>query len=292
MPGKRSPKPPAGFPAPASDRLREFLGFRFVYAVVSPRAHGLVIAINVNPDKRCNFDCAYCDVARSLPPIDPNINLDLMTDELLQMLTLAHTGELGNFFCYRNTVPELLEFKHVALSGFGEPTLSPAFLEVVRTVVHVRALDLIPSFKIVLVTNASRLEAPEVREALRLFTPTDEIWAKLDAGTQAYMDLVNRPDRSLEKIMRNILSVARDRPVIIQSLFPLLNNREPSLDEIDRYAERLGDLRKAGAQIPLVQIYSVTRPAVNPNCGHLSLKTLNYIAQRVRDISGLKAEVF
>lgn len=292
MAGKRTSKAPAGFTGPASDRLREFIGFRYVYAVVSPRAHGLVIAVNVNPDKRCNFNCAYCDVDRSLSPTGDLINLEVMTDELLQMLSLVHAGELGNFYCYRNTAPELLEFKHVALSGFGEPTLSPMFLEVVRTVVHVRALSLVPAFKIVLVTNATRLESAEVREALKLFTPSDEIWAKLDAGTQAYMNIVNHPDRSLEKVLRSILMVARSRPVVIQSLFPLLDNKEPSLEEIDQYAWCLHDLRKAGAQIPLVQIYSTTRPAVNPNCRHLSLKTLAYIAQRVRDISGLNAEVF
>jgi hypothetical protein len=80
--------------------------------------------------------------------------------------------------------------------------------------------------------------------------------------------------------------------VIIQSLFPLLNGEEPVGDEIEQYAHRLNDLKQAGAQIQLVQIYSATRPTAHPTCGHLSLKMLARIAERVREVSGLKAEVF
>jgi hypothetical protein len=97
---------------------------------------------------------------------------------------------------------------------------------------------------------------------------------------------------SLEKVLSNILSLARRRPVIIQSLFPAINGEEPPLVEIEEYAHRLRELREAGARIPLVQIYSATRPTARPECGHLPLKTLSHIAQSVRQIAGLKAEVF
>ena len=36
---------------------RDFLNNRFVYAVISARAHGLSLGVNMNPDKRCSFDC-------------------------------------------------------------------------------------------------------------------------------------------------------------------------------------------------------------------------------------------
>jgi hypothetical protein len=96
----------------------------------------------------------------------------------------------------------------------------------------------------------------------------------------------------LDKILENILLVARQRPVTIQSLFPMLNHEEPSAEEFYHYAQRLCDLKQAGAQIPLVQIYSATRPSAHSHCGHLPLKALSRIAQYVREVSGLKAEVF
>jgi hypothetical protein len=97
---------------------------------------------------------------------------------------------------------------------------------------------------------------------------------------------------AIEKILVNILGLARQRPVIIQSLFPAINGEGPPASEIDAYVQRLKELKEAGAQIPLVQIYSATRPTSHPECGHLPLRNLFAIARRVRETSGLKAEVF
>ncbi len=132
----------------------------------------------------------------------------------------------------------------------------------------------------------------EVQEGLRLLTRHDEIWAKLDGGTQAYMERVNKTDLPLEKILSNILIIARRRPVIIQSLFPAINGNGPDGEEITHYVQRLKSLKDAGAQIPLVQIYSATRSASDSACGHLPLRRLSQIAQAVRSVTGLNAEVF
>jgi wyosine [tRNA(Phe)-imidazoG37] synthetase (radical SAM superfamily) len=285
-------EPPASSSGSAFGCPREFFGNRFVYAVVSPRARGLSIGVNMNPDKHCNFDCVYCEVNRLFPSRELVLDVDVMADELQRTLSLAESGGIKAFPCYASVPAELLQLRHVTLSGDGEPTLCPKFLDAVRAVVHVRALGHFPFFKVVLLTNGAGLELRDVQEGLKLFTPRDEIWAKLDAGTQAYMDRVNRADCSLEKILENILFAARDRRVIIQSLFLSLNHEEPSGEEIERYAERLRDLKNAGAQIPLVQIYSATRPMAHPGCGHLPLSTLARIARRVHEVTGLRAEVF
>jgi 4-hydroxy-3-methylbut-2-en-1-yl diphosphate synthase IspG/GcpE len=106
------------------------------------------------------------------------------------------------------------------------------------------------------------------------------------------MARVNKTAFTIGKILANILYVARQRPVIIQSLFPALGGEGPTASEIEAYVERLKELKEAGAQIPLVQIYSATRPTAHPECGHLPLRALSAIAWRVREVSGLKAEVF
>ena len=271
---------------------REFLNNRFIYLVISPRARGLSIGVNLNPDKHCNFDCPYCEVNRSLPAGEQALDVDVMTAELQATLALACDGRLRELPCYRNVQDELLKLRHVTLSGDGEPTLCPNFLEAVHAVIHVRALGEFPFFKIVLITNATGLDLPQVQQGLKFFTAQDEIWAKLDAGTQAEMNRVNRPDCSLEKVLANILLTARRRPVVIQSLFPLLNGQEPRAQEVEQYAQRLKELKENGAQISLVQIYSATRPTPHSECGHLPLKSLSRIAQAVRHATGLKAEVF
>jgi wyosine [tRNA(Phe)-imidazoG37] synthetase (radical SAM superfamily) len=271
---------------------RDFLGNRFVYIVISARARGLSVGVNLTPDKECNFDCPYCEVDRLVPGRDAELDLNVLSAELEATLAFVNSGQLGESPFYVSVPADLLRLRHVAISGDGEPTLCRQFREAVETVVHVRARVRAPFFKIVLITNASNLDATEVQRGLQLLTRRDEIWAKLDAGTQAYMSRVNKTTVPLEKIMSNILLVARERPVIIQSLFPALDGSGPDEEEIACYAQRLQTLKDAGAQIPLVQIYSATRPAPNSACGHLPLRRLSQIAQTVRNVTGLNAEVF
>jgi len=163
---------------------RDFLDCRFVYTVISPRARGLSVGVNMNPDKLCNFDCRYCEVNRNRPPRDSRLDVPVMMAELERMLELVRSGGLRDLPCYRSATPELLELRHVSLSGDGEPTLCPNFVEAVEAVIHLRARGRFPFFKLVLITNASGLDRPEVREGLSHFTPRDEVWTKLDAGTQ------------------------------------------------------------------------------------------------------------
>ncbi len=276
----------------AFDRPRDFLNNRFVYAVISPRARGLSLGVNMNPDQHCDFDCVYCEVDRRTPPRELALDVDAMGDELRRTLTFVHQGRLRERPAYQALPDELLQLRHVALSGDGEPTLTPNFTEAVQAVVRVRALGGYPFFKIVLITNATGLDRPQVQEGLKHLTKSDEVWAKLDGGTQAFLNKVNRGNVSLEKVLKNILSLARQRPVVIQSLFPAINGEEPPLEEIEQFARRLKELKADGAQISLVQIYSAARPMSHAECGHLPLKTLSQIAQNVRQATGLKAEVF
>jgi len=279
-------------PETAFGSPRDFLNNRFVYAVISARARGLSLGVNMNPDRHCNFDCVYCEVDRRPSLREAKLDVDAMAAELHRTLTFVTAGKLRERPWYSALSDELLTLRHVALSGDGEPTLAPNFAEAVEAIVHIRALGKFPFFKIVLITNATGLDRPQVQAGLKHFTKSDEIWAKLDGGTQAFYSRVDRTDVPLEKVLANILLVARQRPVIIQSLFPAINGEEPASKEIVEYAQRLKELKSAGANIPLVQIYSATRPTFHAECGHLPLKTLSHIAQTVRRISRLKAEVF
>jgi len=277
-------------PQTAFGSPRDFLDNRFVYTVVSSRARGLSVGINLSPDKNCNFNCLYCEVHRNGDPRDA-LNVEQMAEELRATLSLVRAGRLRERPWYRSLPDELLQLRHVALSGDGEPTLSAQFSGALQAIVHVRALGGYP-FKLVLITNGTGLDLPHVLDGLKHFTRSDEIWIKLDGGTQAYLNQINRCDIPLEKIIGNILLVGRRRPVVIQSLFPKVQDEEPSLQEIEQYAQRLLELKNGGAEISLVQIYSATRPSAASQCGHLPLKVLSRIAQVVRQTTGLRAEVF
>ncbi len=297
------PRPARVSPRPGGDTLgssRRFFDNRFVYAVVSQRSRGLSIGVNLTPDKFCTFDCIYCEVPRNGLPPNEAMDLKVLGTELRQMLALAAAGRVHELPGYQNVPQELLSLKSVALSGDGEPTLCPAFHEVVQVVVHLRAQGEFPFFKIVLITNASGLHLPQVQLGLQLFTAQDEVWAKLDCGTQAYMEKINRPkvcplncgNVSLQLVLDNLLKLGRQRPIVIQSLFAMVDGEEPPAEEIEQYVQRLKELKQAGANIALVQVYSAHRPSIRTSCSHLPLKILSRIAQRVREVTGLKAEVF
>ncbi|HWV98274.1 MAG TPA: radical SAM protein [Candidatus Acidoferrum sp.] len=293
---------PSGVHEPATDqrntvltafgRPRNPLDNQFVYAVISQRAHGLSIGVNLNPDKRCNFGCVYCEVNRDQPGQESKVDIGVMSAELARLLGLVRENKLRDLAWFRHLPPELLALKEVALSGDGEPTLCPNFHEVVREVVYVRSRGMIPFFKIVLITNGTGLDSPDTMRGLGLLAAEDEVWVKLDAGTQEHMEQVNCADVPLWKILGNILLIGRQRPIIIQGLFPLVNGKQPSPDDIEQYVQRLQELKDAGAQIDLVQVYSAHRPPHRPDCEHLPLKALSHIARRVREKTGLKAQVF
>jgi wyosine [tRNA(Phe)-imidazoG37] synthetase (radical SAM superfamily) len=269
---------------------RNFLQNNFVYLVISPRARGLSIGINLNPIVKCNFTCAYCEIDRTQPCRSSYLDVGRMEAELDQTLKIADSGALRLLPRYANLPEDLLRVRHVTLSGDGEPTLADQFTEAAHAVAHVRAVGRL--FKIVLVTNSTALDRPQVQDGLRFFTREDEVWAKLDGGTQEYINKVNGVSTPLEKILANILMTGRRRPVVIQSLFPAINGESPADSEIEEYAQRLKELKQQGAEISLVQIYSATRPMARAGCSHLPLKTLSQIAQTVRRVTGLQAEVF
>ena len=270
---------------------QDFLGSRLVSLYVSSRAGGLAIDVNLNPDGRCNFNCTYCDVDRSQLSRDTAVDVNRLAVELRETLAVVHSDRIQQQAGFQNLPPDLRRLRLVALSGDGEPTLSPMFCEAVETVVHVRALGGWPFFKLVLGTNASALDQPRVQQGLQHFTRQDEIWAKLDAGTQAFFERINRASDTLDHILRNILRVAKERPVVIESLFARVRGQNPPPHEVLQYIARLQELQAAGAQISSVQIYSANRPTPNSECTHLSLPALSGIAQQVRAGTGLRVTV-
>jgi len=271
----------------------DYLDNRFVYLVISPRARGLSIGVNVTPEVQCSLFCLYCEVPRETPPV-PRSGLDVeaMGAELRKTLELVFSGALARIENYRNLDPKLLELREVMISGDGEPTLAPELSGAVLQIARHRATGEFPFFKISIYTNGMHLDEPRVMEALQFLTARDELWIKLDAGTQEYMSLVNGPNARLDKVLSNILLTGRTRPVGIQSMFPKINGAEPSSAEINAYVGRLRDLKEQGANIQAVQVFSAGPSARPSGCEHLPLKCLQKIARRIQTGAGMKAEVF
>jgi wyosine [tRNA(Phe)-imidazoG37] synthetase (radical SAM superfamily) len=255
----------------------------FVYAVVSRRSRGVSIGINLNPDMTCNFDCIYCQVNRNLSMPVRKVDLVRLEKELDLILQSEHDGSLYEAAPYNALAVPERGIRDIAFSGNGEPTAFPRFEEAVRIAAAARQRFGLNSTKLVLLTNAAYLNKPAVRAALIVMDGNNgEIWAKLDAGTEEYFNKINRSRVSLERILDNILSAARVRPLIIQSLWLRIGGAAPSVEEIEAYCSRLNGLIAAGGQIKGVQLYTIARDPAEVSASPLSNDELNRIESVVK----------
>ncbi len=271
---------------------RSFQENRYVYPVLSRRSKGISVGINLNPDKVCNFNCIYCQVERNgaLPKIE--VDISRISYELKETLDLVKTGRIFSLPPFDKTPSELRHLSDIAISGDGEPTMVPCFYEVIEEILKVRK-GCYGDIKIVLITNASGLNRPKVQDALDiLYQNNGEVWAKLDAGSDAFYRKVSRTHIPFGDIVRNLIVTAQRHPIVIQSCFNRINNQPPQGDEIERYCHLLKRLTESGGQIRLVQIYTVARPPAEDGVTPLSGEELNFIAGKVREIASLPSETY
>lgn len=265
----------------------------YVYPVISRRAKGLSVGVNLNPDKACNFDCVYCQVDRTVPPAVRKVDPDILRDELDHMAAIAIGGELFGDVRFGHVPESHRRWNDIAFSGDGEPTSSPQFPAAVEIAAQVRRKYRADEVKLILITDSTYLTKPAVRDALAVMDANNgEIWAKLDAGTEAYYRLINRPNVPLDRILENIVQTARVRPVVIQSLWMNVHGDPPPDDEVDAFARRLVEIGAAGGRINLVQMHTIARRTAESWVSPLEKGLLDRLAGRVREIAGLPVETF
>lgn len=209
------------------------------------------------------------------------------------MITLAATGDLFRDPTFANVPPQLRRINDIAFSGDGEPTTCKVFAEAVALAAELKRTAKLDAVKIILITDACYLTRPEVRTGLTILDQNNgEIWAKLDAGTEAYYQLVNRPNYPLTHVLANIIDAARARPIVIQSLFMREHGAAPDDAEVFAYIDRLNDITSAGGKIKLVQVYTVARKPAESHVMALTPAEVDAITQAVRQRAGLHAESY
>ena len=267
-------------------------GFRFVYPVVSRRAGGVSLGVNLNPDKDCNFDCVYCQVDRSVPPTTLTVELDGLESELRSMIGLWAGGELFRRPPFVGVPAERRRLNDIAFSGDGEPTTSPVFLEAVSIAARLRKELLTGETKIILITDSTCLDRENVRAGLEILKGgAYELWAKLDAGTEDYYHRINRSRVPFAKVLDNIARTSQGCPLTIQSLFLGLHDDGPSRKEIEAYCDRIEAMLASGGQIVRIQIGTIARTPSSPSAMPLSDDRLLAIAAQIKARNGLPQQV-
>ncbi|MCF7668341.1 MAG: radical SAM protein [Verrucomicrobia bacterium] len=275
------------------DHSRDYPSFLYVYPVISRRSRGLSIGVNLNPDKRCNFNCVYCEVDRTIPGKRVDIDTERIRTELETLIQRVRGGDLVNESRFSGSKAWVNEIKDIAFSGDAEPTTIRNFSECVKTVAAVREKYELHSTKIVLITNATCLDKEDVRLGLEILDKNNgEIWAKLDAGTEEYYRLVNRSKVDFTRILGNLLDAARTRPIIIQTLLLKLHGNPMPDPELQAYCRRLNEITSQDGKIKEVQAYTIARPTPEAYATKLSEAELEAYAQIIREKTSLRVSTF
>jgi hypothetical protein len=272
-----------------ADHDRDSANLRYVYPVVSRRAGGVSVGINLNTDNACNWRCLYCQVPDLTRGAAPPVNLALLESELRGFLNeLLH----GDFMRLR--VPEgMRRINDIALSGNGEPTSAAEFAEVVDLVARVRRESgLSEDVKTVLITNGSLLYREEVRRGLReLARINGEVWFKLDRASEAGMAQFNDTRTSLDKVRANLTAAISACPTWLQTCWFALDGAPPSTRDEEDYLEFVEGLLREGHRPQGVLLYGLARPSLQPEAARLSNLPEDAMQRFADRIRGLGLEV-
>ena len=208
-----------------------------IYGPVASRRLGFSLGINLLPPdkKNCTFDCAYCQYGwTSRAPSDGDAFPAV--DQVLAAVEAALTRP--------GVAPAYL-----TLSGNGEPTTHPRFLDMVE---GVRALRdrLLPEAKLAILSNSTRVAQPSVQRALALL---DMRIMKLDAGTDAVFQRYCRPLEAVT-LGQIVAGLAHLGAVTLQTLFSHGSGGNTDSEHIAAWVETVAALAPVG-----VQLYTLDR---------------------------------
>ena len=273
------------------DHDRDSAGMTYVYPVVSRRAGGVSVGINLNPNNACNWACVYCQVPELTRGTAPEIDLAQLEAELRAMLSdILH----GDFMQTR--VPEgARRLNDIALSGNGEPTSAKAFPQVIELIGRVMMdFDLTGKIKLVLITNGSLLDRPRVQDGIKKMAALNgEVWFKFDSATANGMRSINQTRISPDKQFERLAAAAHLCPTWLQTCVFALDGAPPSDVEQAAYLAAAGRIRQESIPVQGVLLYGLARPSMQPQAGRLSTLPaawLDAFAEKIR-AAGLPVKV-
>ena len=177
-----------------------------VFGPIHSRRLGSSLGVNLLPKhgKICTFDCIYCECGW---------NADGRDDTRLPSLDEVYEAlESGIRECHDSEVP----VDTITFSGNGEPTLHPDFPAIIDRTLELRA-KYFPKAVVSVLTNATRIGRPGVREAL---AKVDNPILKLDGASDAFARLIDQPQDphySVRRIEREMAWFKGD--FILQTMF-------------------------------------------------------------------------
>ncbi|MFI3317046.1 MAG: radical SAM protein [Rikenellaceae bacterium] len=241
-----------------------------IFGPVISRRLGLSLGVNLLPtdSKLCNFDCIYCECGWNAERRGSgrfNAKEDVVHHLELKLREMVLQGN----------VPDVITF-----AGNGEPTLHPDFEEIIDSVIALRQA-IVPTAKISVLSNATRIGIPAVRRAL---LRVDNNILKLDSASTPLAKAINHPqgEYSVAAVVENMMLF--EGHLTVQSMFLRgecdgidVDNTRPA--DVDRWLEIIKQVAPKA-----VMVYSLDRDTPCKTLTKIPRQELEAIACRVREL--------
>ncbi|OGV76138.1 MAG: radical SAM protein [Methylotenera sp. RIFCSPLOWO2_02_FULL_45_14] len=271
-----------------TDHNRDVLGMKYIYPVISRRAGGVSIGINLNTNNACNWRCIYCNVPNLTRGTPAPIELDILEQELRALLTDVLHGD----FMQRHVHEEDRQLKDIAFSGNGEPTSAKEFPQVIALVEKVLGdFSLLGSIKVRLITNGSLMDKPLVLESIKhLAKLNGEVWFKVDAGSKEGIARINDVTLNPQSHLQRLKNCAEACPTFIQTCMFALDGLPPSEEDIVAYLALIAQAKDVVQGVHLYGLARRSEQAEVDRLARLPAEWLEAMAQRIRGL-GLTVQV-
>lgn len=270
---------------------RDSANLTYVYPVISRRAGGVSVGINLNPNNACNWRCVYCQVPDLVRGTAPPVDLNLLAQELHGFLHEILHGD----FMQQRVPAEMQRINDIALSGNGEPTSSAEFAQVIELIAKLRSEVHLPAaVKTVLITNGSLIHRAGVQNGLRAMAKINGVvWFKLDRASAAGMARVNDTHATMDKVRQHLITAISLCPTWLQTCWFAIDGVPPSRQDEDDYLAFIAELLRDGHHPQGVLLYGLARPSMQAEAPHLSAlpkEKLDAFAAKIR-AQGLMVQV-
>ncbi len=213
---------------------------RYVYGPVPSRRLGQSLGVDPIPFKTCNYNCVYCQLGRACM-MQTNRTCFHTSGEILKAVEkkLNDANRRAETVDYLAFVPD------------GEPTLDA------RLGKHIQLLRPL-GIKIAVITNASLLWNPDVREDL---AKADWVSVKVDAVQQDLWRRIDRPHKALQldAILDGIARFAAGYDGELTTETMLVRTMNDSVEALGPISEFIAGLHPATAYLSIP-----TRPPAEP----------------------------
>lgn len=268
------------------DHSRDIAGLKYVYPVISRRAGGLSIGINVNTNNACNWRCVYCQVPDLIRGAAPEMDFQLLESELRFFLKQVLGG---GFYDKFNVLQSLRVIKDVAISGNGEPTSLKEFDRVIELVGRIALeLGVLPKSQLVLISNGSLINQLDVQQSLKILNDYQgEVWFKLDSATEYGRRLINDSKQTTEKLMHNLKVSTRLCATSLQTCMINYLTEGETKSEREAYIELLKNIKEQKIAIKKIMLYTLARPSFQPEAAEIKkidAEQMEKFAKQIREL--------